>query len=122
MGPLGPGLTLPSLPRLLREQWIRAKYERLEFTHPEKQEPYSAGKTARVPLCLSLSLPVSVSLLPVRGAGRPNWSGPCPVLLTLSRAARCSDPTVTHSTAPTGLAPRGRGGHPKGDQVLVGGE
>uniref|UniRef100_A0ABI7W9W0 ArfGAP with dual PH domains 1 n=1 Tax=Felis catus TaxID=9685 RepID=A0ABI7W9W0_FELCA len=29
--------------RLLREQWIRAKYERLEFTHPEKQEPYSAG-------------------------------------------------------------------------------
>nr|XP_060505665.1 arf-GAP with dual PH domain-containing protein 1 isoform X1 [Panthera onca] len=29
--------------QLLREQWIRAKYERLEFTHPEKQEPYSAG-------------------------------------------------------------------------------
>nr|XP_036864779.1 arf-GAP with dual PH domain-containing protein 1 isoform X3 [Manis javanica] len=28
---------------LLREQWIRAKYERREFTHPEKQEPYSAG-------------------------------------------------------------------------------
>lgn len=121
MGPLGPGLTLPSLPRLLREQWIRAKYERLEFTHPEKQEPYSAGKSARVPLCLSLSvlislsLPVSVSLLPVRGAGRPNWSGPCLVLLTLSWAARCSDPMVTHSTAPTGLAPRGRGGHPKCD-------
>ncbi|KAK1343641.1 hypothetical protein QTO34_016421 [Cnephaeus nilssonii] len=28
---------------LLREQWIRAKYERQEFTDPEKQEPYSAG-------------------------------------------------------------------------------
>lgn len=28
---------------LLREQWIRAKYERLEFMLPEKQEPYSAG-------------------------------------------------------------------------------
>lgn len=30
-------------PRLLREQWIRAKYERKEFIHSEKQEPYSAG-------------------------------------------------------------------------------
>ncbi|XP_022356205.1 arf-GAP with dual PH domain-containing protein 1 isoform X2 [Enhydra lutris kenyoni] len=29
--------------QLLREQWIRAKYERQEFTHPDKQEPYSAG-------------------------------------------------------------------------------
>ncbi|XP_021565723.1 arf-GAP with dual PH domain-containing protein 1, partial [Carlito syrichta] len=29
--------------QLLREQWIRAKYERQEFIHPEKQEPYSAG-------------------------------------------------------------------------------
>nr|XP_020025238.1 arf-GAP with dual PH domain-containing protein 1 isoform X1 [Castor canadensis] len=29
--------------RLLREQWIRAKYERQEFILPEKQEPYSAG-------------------------------------------------------------------------------
>ncbi|KAG8509943.1 Arf-GAP with dual PH domain-containing protein 1 [Galemys pyrenaicus] len=29
--------------QLLREQWIRAKYERQEFKHPEKQEPYSAG-------------------------------------------------------------------------------
>ncbi|XP_054430040.1 arf-GAP with dual PH domain-containing protein 1 isoform X1 [Pteronotus mesoamericanus] len=28
---------------LLREQWIRAKYERQEFTDLEKQEPYSAG-------------------------------------------------------------------------------
>uniref|UniRef100_A0A2I2Y291 PH domain-containing protein n=1 Tax=Gorilla gorilla gorilla TaxID=9595 RepID=A0A2I2Y291_GORGO len=28
---------------LLREQWIRAKYERQEFIYPEKQEPYSAG-------------------------------------------------------------------------------
>nr|XP_014338624.1 PREDICTED: arf-GAP with dual PH domain-containing protein 1 [Bos mutus] len=28
---------------LLREQWIRAKYERQEFAHPERQEPYSAG-------------------------------------------------------------------------------
>uniref|UniRef100_A0A5G2RCG4 ArfGAP with dual PH domains 1 n=1 Tax=Sus scrofa TaxID=9823 RepID=A0A5G2RCG4_PIG len=30
--------------QLLREQWIRAKYERQEFTHPERQEPYSAGE------------------------------------------------------------------------------
>ncbi|KAJ6659801.1 hypothetical protein lerEdw1_018517 [Lerista edwardsae] len=30
-------------PRLLREQWIRAKYERKEFIYIEKQEPYSAG-------------------------------------------------------------------------------
>lgn len=29
--------------RLLREQWIRAKYERNEFEFIEKQEPYSAG-------------------------------------------------------------------------------
>ncbi|XP_055266471.1 arf-GAP with dual PH domain-containing protein 1 isoform X4 [Moschus berezovskii] len=29
--------------QLLREQWIRAKYQRQEFTHPERQEPYSAG-------------------------------------------------------------------------------
>ncbi|XP_034568171.1 arf-GAP with dual PH domain-containing protein 1-like [Notolabrus celidotus] len=28
---------------LLREQWIRAKYERKEFMSAEKQEPYSAG-------------------------------------------------------------------------------
>ncbi|XP_029293124.1 arf-GAP with dual PH domain-containing protein 1-like isoform X3 [Cottoperca gobio] len=28
---------------LLREQWIRAKYERKEFMCVEKQEPYSAG-------------------------------------------------------------------------------
>ena len=43
-----PGPSPPhfSLPRLLREQWIRAKYERQEFTHPERQEPYSAGEAA----------------------------------------------------------------------------
>ncbi|RXN31292.1 arf-GAP with dual PH domain-containing 1 [Labeo rohita] len=29
--------------RILREQWIRAKYEREEFIYIEKQEPYSAG-------------------------------------------------------------------------------
>ena len=29
--------------RMLREQWIRAKYERNEFEFIEKQEPYSAG-------------------------------------------------------------------------------
>ncbi|KAK7134179.1 hypothetical protein R3I93_017552 [Phoxinus phoxinus] len=29
--------------RILREQWIRAKYERQEFIHIERQEPYSAG-------------------------------------------------------------------------------
>lgn len=33
-----------SLPRLLREQWVRAKYERQEFILLEKQEPYSAGE------------------------------------------------------------------------------
>uniref|UniRef100_A0A2R8PB95 ArfGAP with dual PH domains 1 n=1 Tax=Callithrix jacchus TaxID=9483 RepID=A0A2R8PB95_CALJA len=36
-------LSLSSPGRLLREQWIRAKYERQEFIYPEKQEPYSAG-------------------------------------------------------------------------------
>lgn len=30
--------------RLLREQWIRAKYERREFVSVERQEAYSAGK------------------------------------------------------------------------------
>ncbi|KAB5554083.1 hypothetical protein PHYPO_G00046110 [Pangasianodon hypophthalmus] len=29
--------------QLLREQWIRAKYERNEFIYVERQEPYSAG-------------------------------------------------------------------------------
>lgn len=29
--------------QVLREQWIRAKYERKEFVYIEKQEPYSAG-------------------------------------------------------------------------------
>lgn len=29
--------------QLLREQWIRARYERKEFVHIDKQEPYSAG-------------------------------------------------------------------------------
>uniref|UniRef100_A0A8C3AWW3 ArfGAP with dual PH domains 1 n=1 Tax=Cyclopterus lumpus TaxID=8103 RepID=A0A8C3AWW3_CYCLU len=29
--------------KMLREQWIRAKYERNEFEFMEKQEPYSAG-------------------------------------------------------------------------------
>nr|XP_006112903.1 arf-GAP with dual PH domain-containing protein 1 isoform X2 [Pelodiscus sinensis] len=29
--------------QLLRDQWIRAKYERKEFIYTEKQEPYSAG-------------------------------------------------------------------------------
>lgn len=35
----------PTFPdcQLLREQWIRAKYERKEFIYTEKQEPYSAG-------------------------------------------------------------------------------
>lgn len=36
-------LSTLSFPSLLREQWIRAKYERQEFTNPERQEPYSAG-------------------------------------------------------------------------------
>uniref|UniRef100_A0A4W5Q0M1 ArfGAP with dual PH domains 1 n=1 Tax=Hucho hucho TaxID=62062 RepID=A0A4W5Q0M1_9TELE len=31
--------------QLLREQWIRARYERKEFVCVERQEPYSAGKT-----------------------------------------------------------------------------
>ncbi|XP_035869882.1 arf-GAP with dual PH domain-containing protein 1 isoform X1 [Phyllostomus discolor] len=33
----------PSDCHLLREQWIRAKYERQEFTDLDRQEPYSAG-------------------------------------------------------------------------------
>lgn len=38
-------LSVTSLPRVLREQWIRAKYERKEFTEPGKQLPYSDGKS-----------------------------------------------------------------------------
>ncbi|CAM2099765.1 unnamed protein product [Caretta caretta] len=39
----------PTFPdcQLLREQWIRAKYERKEFIYTEKQEPYSAGARPR---------------------------------------------------------------------------
>ena len=33
--------------RLLREQWIRARYDRNEFVCVERQEPYSAGKTGK---------------------------------------------------------------------------
>ncbi|XP_054861311.1 arf-GAP with dual PH domain-containing protein 1 isoform X3 [Amphiprion ocellaris] len=33
----------PSDCMLLRDQWIRAKYERKEFMYVERQEPYSAG-------------------------------------------------------------------------------
>uniref|UniRef100_A0A672M4L8 PH domain-containing protein n=1 Tax=Sinocyclocheilus grahami TaxID=75366 RepID=A0A672M4L8_SINGR len=36
-------LLLPSQVLNSIEQWIRAKYERQEFIHIEKQEPYSAG-------------------------------------------------------------------------------
>lgn len=31
--------------RVLREQWIRAKYERKEFTELGKQLPYTDGKS-----------------------------------------------------------------------------
>ncbi len=37
--------------RVLREQWIRAKYERKEFEFIEKQEPYSAGMYILTCLC-----------------------------------------------------------------------
>lgn len=52
--------------RLLREQWIRAKYERKEFIHSEKQEPYSAGSArqfGRDVQHLPFSSPVSVCSL-----------------------------------------------------------
>lgn len=83
-----------SPPRLLREQWIRAKYERQEFTHPDKQEPYSAGKAGvgpsslrlclwpcppvpvSVPVSLCLSVPLSLSLCVC-------LSGPVPLSLSL---------------------------------------
>lgn len=64
-GPRGQASPLLSPPSLLREQWIRAKYERREFTDPERQEPYSAGKagaSALPPACLSVSVSVSVSV------------------------------------------------------------
>lgn len=62
MAPAGPGPDfLSPLPSLLREQWIRAKYERQEFTDPEKQEPYSAGKAGAAP---ALRSPVPASRAP----------------------------------------------------------
>lgn len=37
--------------RILREQWIRAKYERKEFAEPGNQSPYSNGNHSEsVPL------------------------------------------------------------------------
>ncbi|XP_040311563.1 arf-GAP with dual PH domain-containing protein 1 [Herpailurus yagouaroundi] len=57
--------------QLLREQWIRAKYERLEFTHPEKQEPYSAGKSAR-----RERVSLAEKLLDPPDARQPGWTGP----------------------------------------------
>lgn len=48
--------------RLLREQWIRAKYERKEFIHSEKQEPYSAGSQrnfGRISVLVSITIPFS---------------------------------------------------------------
>lgn len=63
-----PWLSLSSPRRLLREQWIRAKYERQEFIYPEKQEPYSAGEATRVgrglPAPSPPLSPISVSSLP----------------------------------------------------------
>ena len=48
--------------QLLREQWIRAKYERKEFIHSEKQEPYSAGSQrnfGRISVLVSITIPFS---------------------------------------------------------------
>lgn len=48
--------------RLLREQWIRAKYERKEFIHSEKQEPYSAGSQrniGQISALMSITIPYS---------------------------------------------------------------
>lgn len=60
---LGPCLLLCVLcffSRLLREQWIRAKYERKEFIHSEKQEPYSAGSQrnfGQISVLMSIAIP-----------------------------------------------------------------
>lgn len=62
---VGLSTMLTLFPRLLREQWIRAKYERQEFTHPDKQEPYSAGKAqppGPLALCPCFSVPPSLAL------------------------------------------------------------
>lgn len=83
-----PGPSPPhfSLPRLLREQWIRAKYERQEFTHPERQEPYSAGEAAA----------------PVRPSVRPSGSlPPRPLEPTWGVCVRPSAPDAE----PAALAP-----------------
>lgn len=43
---------------MLREQWIRAKYERKEFTEPGKQLPYTDGKSrAQLQNILLVALP-----------------------------------------------------------------
>lgn len=40
---------LCTLYRVLREQWIRAKYERMEFTEEKTQRPYTAGNPFQFP-------------------------------------------------------------------------
>lgn len=71
-GPLWPGVAqrVPSLLRLLREQWIRAKYERQEFAHPERQEPYSAGEAAPAWASAPATAPQSWSRAPRNLGGR----------------------------------------------------
>lgn len=68
---------LSPLPSLLREQWIRAKYERQEFTDPQKQEPYSAGKAGATPT-LRPSVP-RLRLCPPPRAAEPSgtWVTAC---------------------------------------------
>lgn len=62
-------VTLTSLfRRLLREQWIRAKYEREEFLSVERQEPYSAGE-GRVRLSLQVAKPLNPPQRRLSGVG-----------------------------------------------------
>lgn len=45
-------LSSVSVFRVLREQWIRAKYERKEFSEPGKNFTYEEGKCARTHACM----------------------------------------------------------------------
>lgn len=60
------GLFFSSVSRMLREQWIRAKYERNEFEFIEKQEPYSAGT-----FFLTISVKTLMSCV-LKRLGHPN--------------------------------------------------
>ena len=91
---------VPSLLRLLREQWIRAKYERQEFAHPERQEPYSAGEAARSWASAPAPHPPELEQGPEE-SGRPlQCLGPCPSTGPQHRLADLAARALQLLTAP----------------------